>query len=226
MKKKTALNNEIDYGLFDQVEELLVNKQGPIDERISDYLANFSEVLSNSQKNSLQYSRLMQSLAEAEQELEWHDQEDSFEIDLSGTTELNEGSWQAGFSISYPLYDGGVSGYDREDIVAEIETVSLNIEEFIFNLEQGLEAELDGLIIKQDELEDKEIEKEMSRLSFLQEEEARELGAIDELELLEAELNYEAAIIDYEEARLELALDLLEFEQKPGYWSMEEIINE
>ena len=225
-EKKAALNNEIDYGLSDQVEGLLVNEQGPIDERISDYLANFSEVIRDSQKNSLQYSRLMQSLAEAEQELEWHDQEDSFEIDLSGRTELNEGSWQAGFNISYPLYDGGVSGYDREDIVGEIETVSLNIEEFIFNLEQGLEAELDGLIIKQDELEDKGIEREMSRLSFLQEEEARELGAIDELELLEAELNYEAAIIDYEEARLELALDLLEFEQKPGYWSMEEIINE
>ena len=225
-EKKAALNHQIDYGLINQIEELLVDDLGSIGERINDYLVNFSDIARDSQINSLQYSRLMQSLSEAEQELEWHDKEDSFEVDLSGTTEVNEGSWQAGFNISYPLYDGGVSGYERDEKVAEIETINLNIEEFIFNLEQGLEAELDSLIIKLDELEDKEIEKEMSRLTFLQEEEARELGAIDELELLEAELNYEDAIIDYDEARLELAIDLLKFEQGPGYWSMEEILNE
>lgn len=225
-EKKVAINVEIDYGLIDQAEELLIEGKDSIDNRIENYLANFSEVIRDSQVNSLEYSRLIQSLSEAEQELEWHDNEDSFEINLSATTEVNSGSWQAGFNISYPLYDGGFKGYEREELVAEIEIVNLNLEEFIFNLEQGLEAELDGLIIKLDELEDKEIEKEMSRLSFLQEEEAREIGAIDELELLEAELDYEAAIIDYDEARLELAIDLLKFEQRPGYWSMEESLNE
>lgn len=225
-EKRAAINDRIDYSLKGEVEELLVEDKTSIDDRIRNYLANFHEVIRDSQINSINYSRLMQSLSKAEQELEWYDDEDTFELNVSAMTEVNEGSWQAGFNISYPLYEGGVKEYEREELVSEIKTVNLNLEEFIFNLEQGLEAELDGLIIKLDELEDKEIKKEMSRLTFLQEEEAREIGAIDELELLKAELGYEDAIIDYDEARFELALDLLMFEQKPGYWSMEEILNE
>lgn len=147
-------------------------------------------------------------------------------MNLSASREVNEGNWQAGFTISYPLYDGGVSEYEREELAAEITNLNNNLAELSFNLEQGIKAELDNLINQLGELEDKEIQKEISRVQFLQEEKARELGAIGDLELLEAELNYDNSTIDYNEARLNLAINLLKFEQKLGYWNMEEIVNE
>ncbi|MGM0413973.1 MAG: TolC family protein [Bacillota bacterium] len=225
-ENKAEIDDSINYSLRDEVESLLFANRDNFGERINNYFNDSSVVIKARQSNSLEYERLMQSLSKAEEELEWHDAEDTFQMNLSASRELNEGSWQAGFNISYPLYDGGVTKYEREELVAEIKNINSNIEDFNFNLEQGLKAELDDLITKLDELEGKEIEREMSRLSFLQEEQAREVGAIDDLELLQAELEYESAIIDYNEARFGLALDLLKFEEKLGYWDMEENFNE
>ncbi|MFN2362760.1 MAG: TolC family protein [Halarsenatibacteraceae bacterium] len=225
-KKQTGIDDSINYNLSAEVESLLINNKAALNERINSYFNDFSVIIKDRQSNSLEYERLLQSLLKAEEELEWFDTEDTFEMNLSASREVNDGNWQAGFSISYPLYDGGVSSYEREELAAEIANINSNLEELSFNLEQGLEAELNDLINQLGDLEDKEIEKDMSQLKLLQEEEAREIGAIGDLELLEAELNYDNSIINYNEARLGLALNLLKFEQKLGYWNMEEIVNE
>jgi len=225
-KEKAGIAEKINYNLSDEVESLLINNSTILDERINNYLNDLSMIIKDRKSNSIEYQRLMQSLSKAEQELEWFETEDTFEMNLSASREVNDGNWQAGFSISYPLYDGGVTRYEREELVAEIENTNNNLEELSFNLEQGLEAELDDLINQLGELEDKEIEKDMSRLQLLQEEQAKEIGAIGDLELLEAELNYDNSIIDYNQTRLGLALNLLKFEQKLGYWNLEEIVNE
>ncbi|MFW5789811.1 MAG: TolC family protein [Bacillota bacterium] len=225
-KRKTGIDEDINYNLSAEIESLLINNRADLAKRIDSYFNDLAVIIKDRQSNSLEVERLMQSLAKAEQELEWFDTEDTLEMNLSASKEINEGNWQAGFSFSYPLYDGGVSRYEREELAAEIANINSDLKDLSFNLEQGLEAELNDLINQLGDLEDKEIEKDMSHLKLLQEEEAREIGAIGDLELLEAELNYNNSIINYNEARLGLALNLLKFEQKLGYWNMEEIVNE
>ncbi|MGM0420878.1 MAG: TolC family protein [Bacillota bacterium] len=228
--RKLGIEDTLEYGkhqqIFAQIKTDARSNGAGLTAKLDDYWEKRADLIVERQANSLEHSRLLLDLAQAEADLEIFEQESGLEVNINGSSELNQGSWQVGISLDYPLYDGGSDQLEEESLQAEIKNINQDIADLEFALEMELENELKGLITRYGELEDAGINEEISHLNFLRQEEAKARGAVDSLELENARLDYETNSINYEQEQLELMLSLLEFERKISNWNLEETDND
>jgi len=208
------------YDLDDPLLHFLLNREF----KYEDY--TLEEMLNLARNNSLEYQNLKYALSAEKREKEWWEEEAQPEVNLTGSRQVQDESWQIALNLNYSLYDGGLSSLEREEFEEEIEGHERNLSEFEFSLEQELVQDVEGIEVFEMDIQEAEIELERARLNYLQQKKAYKKGAVDALEFEESLLTVEEKKIALSRLEFEKIMKGFMIDQKLGFsWIEEEIFD-